>query len=148
MERDLTDSGDAPFSDEQGSGKEESFGDYLDKLCVYWMHYGVPYDTFWNGDFCSFKYYAEAYKLNTERQNQVLWMQGMYNYEAFATVVSRSMDKRSTAKYPDKPYRITEMTEDEKEAESKRMVADFRSKLNAINNRLEAKHRGEANDSK
>lgn len=112
------------------------------------MHYGVPYDVFWNGDYCSFKYYAEVYKLDVERRNQELWMQGMYNYEAFATVMSRTMDKRSKAKYPDKPYRITEMSEDEKEAEKKRMVDDFRRKLNAINQRLEVKHRGEANGSR
>ena len=140
MERDLiADGGIAPIDFDNQSARNESFSDYLDKLCVYWMHYGVPYDVFWNGDYTQLKYYAEAYKLDVERRNQELWLQGMYNYEAFATVMSRMMDKHSKAKYPDKPYRITELSEDEKEAENKRVIEDFRKKLNAINENLAVK---------
>ena len=137
-----------PSEEIENADSEYPISDNLDKLCAYWMHYGVPYDTFWNGDYTCLKYYAEAYKLDIDRKNQELWLQGMYFYDALSVVASKVADKRSQAKYPDKPYRINGLSEDEKEAEKKRMVEDFRAKLNVINNRLEAKHgRGKMNES-
>lgn len=84
-------------------------------------------DQFWNGD----PYLPVVYrKLSIERRkerNEYLWIQGMYIFEAFSVVMHNAFRKKGTtpAKYPEKPYRITPMTEEEKKekAEKERQKA-------------------------
>ena len=117
-------------------------GDMLDKMCPYYMMIGVSYDEFWNGDYTHLKYYLEKHKLEVEMRNQELWLQGLYFYDALATVVSNAMTKKGSSqrKYPEKPYRITEKTEEEKQAEKQKMVDDFRAQLMALDRKFTQKH--------
>lgn len=94
-----------------------TFGEQLDEWCYYYMSIGVPYDVFWYGDYCCLKYYESTYRLTKRMKNEMLWLQGMYNYEAFGTTISRAFDKRSKAEYSKKPYEIVEKTEREKKLE-------------------------------
>ena len=107
------------------------------------MALGVPYDEYWNGDYTMLKFYAEKHRLAVEQKNEELWLQGLYFYEALSTVISRAVDKHSNVKYPDKPHRLTPLSEDEKKAEKEKMVEEFRNQLNILGNRFEAKHRRE-----
>ena len=106
------------------------------------MMIGVSYDEFWNGDYTHLKYYVEKHKLEIERRNQELWLQGLYNYDALTTVISNAMAKNKSGqkKYPEKPYRISEQTEEEKQAEKEQMVENFRSQLIALDRRFTQKH--------
>ena len=130
---------------EEDSSKPESetpISDMLDKLCPYYMMIGVSYDEFWNGDYTHLKYYVEKYKLETERRNHELWLQGLYNFDALTTVISNALAKKGSTpkKYPEKPYRLTEKTEEEKEEEKKNMVENFRAQLMALDRRFSQKH--------
>lgn len=130
---------------EEDISKTESdtpISDMLDKLCPYYMMIGVSYDEFWNGDYTHLKYYVEKHKLEIERRNQELWLQGLYNYDALTTVISNAMAKNKSGqkKYPEKPYRITEKTEEEKQEEKQQMVENFRSQLMALDRRFTQKH--------
>ena len=129
-------------SEEAEKESDTPISDMLDKICPYYMMIGVPYDEFWNGDYTHLKYYVEKHKLDIERRNQELWLQGMYFYDALSTVISNAMAKsRSGHKnYPDKPYRITEQSEEEKKAEKEKMVDNFRSQLMALDRRFTQKH--------
>lgn len=125
--------------------KQESdtpISDMLDKLCPYYMMIGVPYEEFWNGDYTHLKYYVEKHKLEIEKRNQELWLQGLYNFDALSTAISNAFAKSASQKkkYPDKPYRITEKSEEEKQAEKQKMVDDFRSQLMALDKRFTQKH--------
>lgn len=55
--------------------------------------------------------------------------------------VASCMDAKH-AKYPDKPQRITEMTDYEQEAENQRKVAEIRNTLLEHKRRWDAKHKG------
>ena len=116
--------------------------DMLDKLCPYYMLIGVSYDEFWNGDYTHLKYHEERYKLEVERKNQELWLQGLYFYDALGTSLANAFAKKGSTpkKYPEKPYRITEKTEEEKQDEKKKMVDDFRAQLMALDRRFSQKH--------
>lgn len=129
--------------DESEHGVERSFGETLDKLCSYYMALGVPADEFWNGDYTMLKYYVERHRIAVEQQNEQLWLQGLYFYDALVVALSQSMTKHSTAKYPEKPYRLTPLSEDEQELENKKKVEEFRAQLMALGKRFEAKHKRE-----
>lgn len=131
------------LSDEDEHGVEQSFSDVLDKLCAYYMALGVSASEFWDGDYTMLKYYVERHKIAVEQQNEQLWLQGAYFYEAISVALSQAFDKHSTAKYPEKPYRLTPMSEDEQKIENQKKVDEFRSKLMALGKRFEAKHKRE-----
>lgn len=104
------------------------------------MHYGMTWHDYWFESIERFHDYWQAYQFGIERRNQELWMQGLYIQAAVAAV----MDTKHRAKYPEKPYRITEMTEAEKELENKRKVEQMREMLMQYKRRWDARDkRGE-----
>lgn len=127
--------------DEQGV--EQSFSTVLDKLCAYYMALGVSADEFWNGDPTLLKYYVEKHRIAVEQQNERMWLQGVYFYEAISTALAQAFSKHSNAKYPEKPHRLTPLSEEEQELENKKKVEEFREQLMAIGKRFEAKHKRE-----
>lgn len=131
------------LSDEDEHGVEKSFGEVLDKLCAYYMALGVSADEFWNGDYTMLKYYVDKHRIAVEQQNEQLWLQGVYFYEAVSVALSQAFTKHSQAKYPEKPYRLTPLSEEEQELENKKKVEEFRAQLMAAGRRFEAKHKRE-----
>lgn len=131
-----------PSEEEEKQKSDTPISDMLDKLCPYYMMIGVSYDEFWNGDYTRLKYYVEKHKLEIEKRNQELWLQGLYNFDALTTAISNALAKSASQrkKYPEKPYRITEKSEEEKQAEKEKMVDDFRSQLMALDRRFTQKH--------
>lgn len=105
-------------------------------MCPYFMSYGMTYDEFWYGSLDRLEAYWQANQYSIERRNQELWVQGIYIREAVASCLVKN------AKYPEKPHRLTEMTDAEKEAENKRKVEQFREVLMARKRRWEANHKG------
>ena len=121
---------------------ETPISDMLDKICPYYMMIGVPYDEFWNGDYTHLKYYEECHKLEIEKVNQELWLQGLYNYHALAVALSNAFAKKGAPQkqYLEKPIRITPLSEEEKEHEKEKIVEDFRAQLMALDSRFTKKH--------
>ena len=107
----------------------------FNKLCPHYMSIGMTYDEFWNGDVSLVEVYREAQELRDRRQNQALWLQGMYIYEALCDVspLFRFSMKKGVVKpepYVKEPYPITaeEVRErEEREARKKeeRLKAEF-----------------------
>lgn len=104
---------------------EIKMSELLDELCAYYLSIGLSYDEFWNGDYCRLKYYREAFEMQRERENQRIWLEGLYNYRAFKSVMEMfaygfngGRGKRPEG-YLDKPF---PMTEREKEAERQRRI--------------------------
>ncbi len=77
----------------------------------FYLSIGMTYEQYWNEDCCLVKYYREAFKLQRERDNERLWLQGMYVYEALCDVspVLRAFAKKGTKpiEYSTQPYAIT-----------------------------------------
>lgn len=97
----------------------------------------MTYDEFWYGSIDRLEHYWQKHQFEIEQRNQELWLQGLY----IRSAVASCMDSKH--KYPDKPHRITEMTETEKEIEAKRKVEKLREQLMGIKQRWDAKHKGE-----
>ena len=74
---------------ESESIKQETISplEYLDKLCAYAMSIGMSYHDYWYGDYEMLKYFVEAEKIRQRKQNQLLWLQGLYVHIAIGDLV-------------------------------------------------------------
>ena len=135
MEEDLN--GARSFSDVDLDAPQSEFGKYLDQVCPYYMSWGMTWDEFWYQSIDRLQAYWQANQFSIERRNQELWLQGLY----IRSAVASCLDKKF--KYPDKPQRITEMTEAEQEAENKRKVEELRNMLLEHKRRWDAKQKGD-----
>lgn len=90
------------------------------------MAMGMSYQEYWYGNVWSSIAYAEAYRLKKQQENERLWLQGMYFYDALSCALKRFGDglagKHSSSDvcYPKEPYPLyqREKTEAELEAEA------------------------------
>lgn len=80
---------------------------------------------YWDGDPHLVKGYREAYEYRTEIKNQDFWLQGLYIYNAFSSVIAQFSHSLAGGKgkkpkgYLEYPIAITER---EKEAEKQRKI--------------------------
>ena len=133
METDVN--GATSFSDIDLEAPQSQFGTYLDQLCPYAMAWGMSWSEFWYESLDRLHDYWQANQFSIERRNQELWLQGIYIHAAIAA----SFDKK--AKYPAQPYRITEMTEIEREADNKRKIDKLREFLNSHKQEFDKRHK-------
>ena len=134
MEEDLSE--EKSFSDVDLDSSQSQYGKYLDRICPYYMSWGMTWDEFWNESLDRLQAYWQANQFSIERRNQELWLQGLY----IRSAVASCMDKKF--KYPEKPQRITEMTEAEQLAEDNRKIEHMRAVLNERKRIWDAKHKG------
>ena len=134
MEEDLN--GAISFSDVDLNAPQSQYGKYLDQVCPYFISWGMTWDEFWYSSIDRLEGYWQANQFSIERRNQELWLQGLYIRSAIASCLDGKKHK-----YPEKPMRITEMTEVEREAENKRKVAELRNALMEHKRRWDAKHK-------
>ena len=109
---------------------------------------GMTPEQYWDGDPQLAKYYRKADELKRQRENQKLWLQGMYIYEALCDVapILRAFAPKGTkpTPYTDHPYSITtKEREDEKKLQEKRERDKARRYMEAqmakLNKRFESK---------
>ena len=99
------------------------------------MSIGMSYDDFWNGDVQMVKAYRKANELRDRRNNQDMWIQGRYFYDALcaASPLYRFTMKKGAIKpepYTKEPYPTTyselrEREEREAKAKEERLKAEF-----------------------
>ena len=136
METDV--SGATSFSDIDLDAPQSQFGTYLDQLCPYAMAWGMSWREFWFESLDRLHDYWQANQFSIERRNQELWLQGIYIHAAIASC----LDSKGRAKYPKEPYRITEMTDAEREVENQRKIERLREILNSHKQSWDMTHKG------
>lgn len=97
--------------------------------------YGMTWDEFWFGPLERYAYFWKKHQLEIEQKNHELWLQGLYIRQA----IDSAFDSRQKCKYPDKPHRITELTESEQRIEDEKKLATMRERLNAYKDRFETR---------
>lgn len=123
-------------SDEKTNGEQEWIADWLDELCPYYMNIGVRCNDFWYGDYTKLKHYISAHDLYIEQRNQELYLQGLYNYQAFVAVVGNLFKKSGEPDlhYPTEPFPLTEAQQKARELEdAKKASENFRALAEAKN---------------
>lgn len=93
------------------------------------MSIGMTYSEFWDQDVAMVRAYRKADELRKRRQNEIIWLQGMYIYEAlcdasplFRTSFSKKMVKPEP--YAKEPYPITEAEIREREEREARLAQE------------------------
>ena len=111
-----------PVSEKDAPSYEERTKDFYLKCYSYYSYLGMSYDEYWCEDPRLVRCYREAHELKRIAKNQELHLQGIYIYEAFASVMSdfaaglSGKKTHSGEKYPEYPHPITkrELEEDKK----------------------------------
>ena len=113
------------------------------------MSIGMTYYEFWDGDVALVRAYRQADELRRRRQNEVLWLQGAYIYEALCDVapIFHAFAKKGTkpGEYVKEPYPITESEiRERKEREARIREERVRAEFAAFVARMQAKMPKEA----
>ncbi len=105
----------------------------FERLCPYYMSYGMTYDQYWHGDPWCLKDYRTAHNLRMREQNQMLWIQGLYSMNALSVVIGNAFSKKGSPprKYLEKPLDIFPKTEAEEKAEMEQKQKELIAKLSA-----------------
>ena len=115
------------------------FTDLFETYCPILMSMGMSYDEFWNGDVEIAKYYIEANKIKKRTDNEKLWLQGMYIYDAIICASpTLGWSPKEPLPYPSTPYALDEDTEKEynkivDEKREKENKENFLKFMNAFN---------------
>lgn len=80
----------------------------------------MTWEQYWYGDPWMARAYAQAYLLKRKAMNEQLWLQGVYNANAFKAIIASAFSKKKE-KYLDKPLDIFPKTEAEKNQEKREM---------------------------
>lgn len=101
--------------------------------------YGMSVKEFWEDNpdlFWAYRFsYYEKLKNEQEMFNHNAWLQGAYFYDAISIALSNGFGK-GHLKYPDKPFGVTEsteQTEEQKKKEVEMQVADIRARIKQVN---------------
>lgn len=91
-------------------------------MCPYYIAIGMSYEQYWYDDPYLVRVYKRAYDIKKQEQNQILWLQGLYNYNAFATALgnlsSAIAGRKGTAEYIKEPLDIFPKTKSDKEIQA------------------------------
>ena len=108
----------------------------------FYLSIGMTYDQYWNGDCLLVKYYREAFDIRKKRENELLWLQGAYIYDALCAVspVLHAFAKTGTKPLPylETPYPLTKKESEDievakRKADRQRARAMFEAWANSLN---------------
>lgn len=89
------------------SSRSTTYTQHFEKLFPFYLAIGMTYEQYWDMDVWLVKAYRKAYELKQETDNQTLWLQGMYIYEALCCVapIIRAFSKvKKPLPYRSSPY--------------------------------------------
>lgn len=126
--------GSSGLKSEQKRVESISLTTLFEKWCPVYMSYGMSYDEFWKESPYRAKFYREAHELKLKQKDELMWVQGMYIYEALCEVspVLHAFSKKGTKPLPysEKPYlskidkKITKQ-EKQQQIENERLIAQI-----------------------
>ena len=103
--------------------EQKSIKETFDEICPFFMAIGMTYDEFWNKDPYLAKTYLKSHEIKQRMKNEELWLQGYYNYIAFAYVspILNPFAKKGTKpiSYPSQPIPLTREEVEAKEQREK-----------------------------
>lgn len=126
--------GSSGLKSEQERVESISLTTLFEKWCPIYMSYGMSYDEFWKESPYRTKFYREAHELKLKQKDELMWVQGMYIYEALCEVspVLHAFSKKGTKPLPysEKPYlskidkKVTK-AEKQQQIENERLIAQI-----------------------
>lgn len=102
----------------------------FEELCPLYMSFGMTYDQYWNEDSTMVTMYRKAHELRQEVENQKLWLQGLYIYEALCCVTPamRVMKPQKPIPYRSEPISLTGKSSEKPKEEQRKENSDNKAK--------------------
>lgn len=104
----------------------------FEELCPLYMSLGMTYEQYWDGDASMTVMFRKAHDLKQEQENQRLWLQGAYFYEALLCVAPalRLVKPRKPAPYRSEPIPLVseKYRESSRENEDRKKQSDEKAK--------------------
>ena len=91
-----------------GESSPRSVSKFFDETFPYYLAIGMTYDQFWNDRAELAKIYREADEIKRNRENEMLWVGGLYTAHALGATVGNMFNKGKKNKYPSAPIPLTE----------------------------------------
>lgn len=138
----------SPNATNNGGGAKRpapvSVSEVLDQHCAYYLSIGMTWDQYWHEDAYMVRIFRKAQRLRNKRENQQMWMQGLYNYKAILCVapILHAFAKAGTKAEPylEEPFPIDEVEAREREvAKVKAAAANFRMFVDMKNHERKVK---------
>lgn len=117
------------FLEDKLSTKDKTYTEIFKEVLPFYISIGMSFEQFYNGDVTLANIYRKAYEIKNERDNNQLWLQGMYIYDAISTTIYNVFCRKAgqpASSYPQSPYPINQkqLEEDhEKSVERERAKA-------------------------
>ena len=126
---------------------EHTYTEIMEAHCPLYLDAGMSYSDYWDGETEMVIPYRRLLERKREWQNQMLWLQGRYIYDALTAVMPALSIKSKSTKiepYIEEPYPITRKMEKEREEEKQRKqfekgIAYMKSFTEVFNKRFKAK---------
>lgn len=98
------------------------------------MSFGMTYEQYWDGDVSAHRMYRKAMKEKTIYQNRMMWLQGLYIYEALlgVAVYNKAFSKAKPKPYRDEPIDLYA------EERARREKREQMERFNRIKEKVEA----------
>ena len=99
------------FLEDELSTQNKSYTEIFKEVLTFYISIGMSIDQFYNQDVTLATVYRRAYDIKNERDNNQLWLQGMYIYDAISTSIYNAFCRKAgqqAASYASKPYPINE----------------------------------------
>lgn len=103
--------------------------------------YGMSEEQFWRSNPRIIKTWERIYRTKQNEQNTLAHMYiGNYELSALFTAIDGVLNgKKAKARYIEKPVRLFELTEEEKQIEQKKAIAQFMTWANATQDKYKGK---------
>lgn len=82
------------------------FTEQFERVCPYYIAFGMTYDEFWNGDNEMPKMFRKAHEIKQREADQQAWLQGAYIYEAIGALAPalKAFAKGNAKPYVERPF--------------------------------------------
>ena len=99
------------FLEEELSTQDKTYTEIFKEVLPFYIRIGMSFDQFYNQDVTLAPVYRKAYEIKNEHDNNQLWLQGMYIYDAVRNAIYNAFCRKAVqqaASYTSKPYPINQ----------------------------------------
>lgn len=82
------------------------YTEQFERVCPYYMAFGMTYEQFWDGDNEMPKMFRKAFEIKQREQDRQAWLQGAYVYHAVGalTPALKALSKGKAQPYVERPF--------------------------------------------
>lgn len=131
-----------------GSHPLFTYEEVFNKHFPFYLSIGMSYEDYWERDCTLVIAYKKAFDMKKERDNEMMWLQGLYIYDSLLRIAPmlQAFGKGKVQPYVEKPYDLSkkaiENTKKQKEEEQFKKGKRFMEQFSILHNLEQDKRKG------